>query len=118
MDPQQLELDCVVGGNTHTPGQVTWAPDTHTSGTIDPYAVYGAPKYSESAPIPLDPVDEDGMTPTDFILWLSGVLDPLHGRTPPTDEQWQRVRERLVKQVGGVARARMASRGVYKPVDR
>lgn len=59
-----------------------------------------------------EPVAEDGLTPTDFVVWLAGAADLEHGEVP-TPAQWSRIVYRARNQVAGVARARFARRGGF-----
>lgn len=80
--------------------------------TASPY-----PPAAPTALTPPEPVADDGLTPTDFVVWLAGAVDLEHG-APPSPAQWQRIVTRARAQVSGVARSRFAKRGVYNPLTK
>jgi hypothetical protein len=59
----------------------------------------------ESAVAP-EPMDSTSMTPTNFVLWLNGVIDVLND-TPPNQVQWDIMREKIAGQVGAIVSARI-----------
>ncbi len=58
-----------------------------------------------------EPVDKHTMNAVDFVLWLNGAIDVLDD-TPPTQSQWNTMRERIAGQVGAIVahRIRVAAR--------
>jgi hypothetical protein len=56
-------------------------------------------------------LDKSGMTPTEFVLWLNGVIDVLDAR-PPSQAQWDTMRSKVADQIGAIVadRIRVASR--------
>jgi len=67
------------------------------------------PPVTEDQPLP-----PEQMTSTEFVLWLNGALDVLSAQIP-TQEQWDRVRDRVQQQVGQIVaqRIRAASEKDY-----
>lgn len=70
------------------------------------------PTYLMGQPAP----PPDPLPSEEFILWLNGALDVLSD-TPPTPEQWERVRERIAEQVGQLVAKRMRDRASAGRVD-
>lgn len=76
-------------------------------------AQYGAvlPYTGSTPPVTYTPPepearDAQSMTPTDFVLWLNGAIDVLND-TPPTQEQWNVMREKIAGQVGAIISQRI-----------
>lgn len=53
-----------------------------------------------------EPMDAQAMTPTDFVLWLNGAIDVLND-TPPTQAQWDAMRQKISGQVGAIVAHRI-----------
>lgn len=84
---------------------------------IHPSNYYGAGQAAEESP--LESEDKSmGMTPTEFILWLNGVIDVLDAH-PPTQEQWDKMRDKVSEQVGAIVarRIRHAGAQTYSTTD-
>jgi len=49
---------------------------------------------------------EDEMSAVDFVLWLNGAFDVLDA-TPPTQAQWDKMRDRIAEQMGRIVASRI-----------
>jgi hypothetical protein len=63
-----------------------------------------------------DPVRQAEKDAVDFVLWLNGALDVLSD-TPPTQEQWDKLRDKTLEQVGGIVRARIQKAAQHRYED-
>lgn len=62
--------------------------------------------FPEAEVKPAEPMDAQAMTPTDFVLWLNGAIDVLND-TPPTQAQWDAMRQKISGQVGAIVAHRI-----------
>jgi hypothetical protein len=56
------------------------------------------------------------MNPRDFVLWMNGALDLLD-ETPPTQEQWNKLRAKLTEQVGTIIAERINAASAMSAID-